>query len=183
MGRARRHGPWNRAGALPTRRRARFSRIAQLGSTRLRRRTDTPSAYVEHVDGRTSVRFRVSSIGAVDLSSNPASTGRSFFLKPAATTHASRVPAALMSANLVRPARAGVSWASARSRYPRAGMGGESKVWLPPDRVSPVKARDPGPLRRLTGCATAAFEGTRDAPRIALLPKRRDVELRAKKRR
>ena len=40
---------------------ARFSRIAQLGSTRLRRRTDTPRAYVEPVDRRTSARFCVSS--------------------------------------------------------------------------------------------------------------------------
>ena len=40
---------------------ARFSRIAQLGSTRLRRRTDTPHAYVEPDDRRTSARFRVSS--------------------------------------------------------------------------------------------------------------------------
>ena len=40
--------------------RARFSRLAQLGSTRLRRRTDTPRAYVEPVDRRTSVRFPVS---------------------------------------------------------------------------------------------------------------------------
>jgi hypothetical protein len=40
---------------------ARFSRIAELGSTRLRRRTDTPRAYVEPVDRRTSARFCVSS--------------------------------------------------------------------------------------------------------------------------
>ena len=32
----------------------RFSRIAQLGSTRLRRRPDTPRAYVEPVDRGTS---------------------------------------------------------------------------------------------------------------------------------
>ena len=40
---------------------ARFSRIAQLASTRLRRGSDTSRAYVEPVDRRTSVRFRVSS--------------------------------------------------------------------------------------------------------------------------
>jgi hypothetical protein len=51
---------WSGTGAVSG---ARFSRIAQLGSTRLRRRTDTPRAYVEPVDRRTSVRFRVSSIG------------------------------------------------------------------------------------------------------------------------
>ena len=51
-----------RAGVLRTRPRARFSRIAQLASTRLRRGSDTPRAYVEPVDRRTSARFRVSSI-------------------------------------------------------------------------------------------------------------------------
>ena len=50
-----------RAGVLRTQPRARFSRIAQLASTRLRRGSDTPRAYVEPVDRRTSVRFRVSS--------------------------------------------------------------------------------------------------------------------------
>ena len=42
-----------------------FSRIAQLRSTRLRRCTDTPRAYVEPVDRRTSVRFYVSCRAAV----------------------------------------------------------------------------------------------------------------------
>ena len=52
---------------------ARFSRIAQLGSTRLRRRADTPRAYVEPVDRRTSVRFRMSSKPTA-RSASPATT-------------------------------------------------------------------------------------------------------------
>jgi hypothetical protein len=44
---------------------ARLSRIAQLGSTRLRRRADTPRAYVEPVDRRTSARFCLSSVASV----------------------------------------------------------------------------------------------------------------------
>ena len=55
-----------RAGVLRTQPRARFSRIAQLASTRLRRGSDPPRAYVEPVDRRTSVRFRVSSGAAAD---------------------------------------------------------------------------------------------------------------------
>ena len=39
---------------------ARFTRVAQLGSTRLCRRTDAPRAYGEPVVRRTSARFRVS---------------------------------------------------------------------------------------------------------------------------
>jgi hypothetical protein len=106
-----------------------------------------------------------------------------FVVKPAATTRPSGV-AALHKDGASRPAApCRRQPASDRSRYVRAGMGGESEVWLSRPVYRRLRLGARVPFSGLQVAQRQPSRGPGTGPRIGLLSEWGDVELRAKKRR